>query len=170
MGVRVPPFAPYFSFNNLRLILVCSTFPVFSVRLRLGCVLLRRGERIQTIDEAAVPSRNQVDIFLRCDLDGTVSHLIANVWQRSACLMNPSKVIELFKLGEGSSPTLGIKTADVVDGFCSFLFLAFRGWLIVLWCAPWTPRTRPPPSLLVMTLRTDKRRRACARLGLTRYS
>jgi hypothetical protein len=107
----------------LRLILVCSTFPVFSVRLRLGCVLLRRGERIQTIDEAAVPSRNQVDIFLRCDLDGTVSHLIANVWQRSACLMNPSKVIELFKLGEGSSPTLGIKTADVVDGFCSFLGL-----------------------------------------------
>lgn len=36
--------------------------------------------------------------------------------------------------------------------------------------APWTPRTHPPPSLLVMTLRTDKRRRACARLGLTRYS
>ena len=36
--------------------------------------------------------------------------------------------------------------------------------------APWTPRTRPPPSLLVMTLRTDKRRRACARIGLTRYS
>ena len=36
--------------------------------------------------------------------------------------------------------------------------------------APWTPRTRPPPSLLVMTLRTDKRRRACAQLGLTRYS
>src|SRR5215831_8690059 len=30
--------------------------------------------------------------------------------------------------------------------------------------------TRPPPSLLVMTSRTDKRRRACARLGLTRYS
>jgi hypothetical protein len=36
--------------------------------------------------------------------------------------------------------------------------------------APWTPRTRPPPSLLVMTLRPDKSRRACARLGLTRYS
>src|SRR5258708_37988877 len=40
--------------------------------------------------------------------------------------------------------------------------------------APWKSlrdfRKRPPPSLLVMTLRTDKRRRACARLGLTRYS
>src|SRR5215471_15869060 len=35
--------------------------------------------------------------------------------------------------------------------------------------APWTPRTRPL-SLLVITLRTDKIRRACARLGLTRYS
>src|SRR5258708_39854214 len=40
--------------------------------------------------------------------------------------------------------------------------------------APWKSlrdfHKRPPPSLLVMTLRTDKRRRACARLGLTRYS
>ena len=49
---------------------------------------------------------------------------------------------------------------------------------------PWTPRNAPtapwksrrdlhkraPPSLLVMTLGTDKRRRACARLGLARYS
>src|SRR5262252_1268142 len=40
--------------------------------------------------------------------------------------------------------------------------------------APWTSLRDfdmlPPPSLLVTTLRTDKRRRACARLGLTRYS
>jgi hypothetical protein len=86
MGVRVPPFAPFFSFNDLRLILVCASFPVVSVRLRLGCVLLRGGERIQTIDEADVPSRNQMDVFVRCDLDGAVSHLIANVWQRSSCL------------------------------------------------------------------------------------
>ena len=37
--------------------------------------------------------------------------------------------------------------------------------------APWKSlrdfHKRPPPSLLVMTLRTDKRRRACAQLGLT---
>jgi hypothetical protein len=40
--------------------------------------------------------------------------------------------------------------------------------------APWKSlrdfHKRPPPSLLVTTLRTDKSRRACARLGLTRYS
>src|SRR6516164_6390692 len=36
--------------------------------------------------------------------------------------------------------------------------------------APWTPRTRPPPPRLVMTLRKDKRRRACGQLGLTRFT
>jgi hypothetical protein len=53
MGVRLPPFAPFFSFNNLRLILVCATFLVVNLRLRLGCVLLRGGELVQAIDEAA---------------------------------------------------------------------------------------------------------------------
>ena len=33
----------------------------------------------------------------------------------------PNKIVELFKLGEGTPPTLGIRTADVVDGFYSFL-------------------------------------------------
>ena len=40
--------------------------------------------------------------------------------------------------------------------------------------APWKSlrdfHKHPSPPLLVMNLRTDKRRRACARLGLTRYS
>jgi hypothetical protein len=35
--------------------------------------------------------------------------------------VSPGKIVELFKLGEGNPPTLGIKTADVVDGFYSFL-------------------------------------------------
>jgi hypothetical protein len=43
MGVRLPPFAPIFSFHNLRLILVCATFLVVNLRLRRGCVLLRGG-------------------------------------------------------------------------------------------------------------------------------
>lgn len=33
----------------------------------------------------------------------------------------PNKIVELFKLGEGTPPAVGIKTADVVDGFYSFL-------------------------------------------------
>jgi len=35
--------------------------------------------------------------------------------------LTPGKVIELFKLGEGMPPSLGIKTAAVVEGFYSFL-------------------------------------------------
>jgi hypothetical protein len=35
--------------------------------------------------------------------------------------INPGKIIELFKLGEGTPPQLGISTCDVVDGFYSFL-------------------------------------------------
>jgi hypothetical protein len=33
----------------------------------------------------------------------------------------PTKIIELFKLGEGTPPSLGIATSDIVDGFLSFL-------------------------------------------------
>ncbi len=35
--------------------------------------------------------------------------------------VNPAKIVELFKLGEGPPPQLGISTADVMDGFYSFL-------------------------------------------------
>ena len=47
--------------------------------------------------------------------------LLVDVQRRVFPTVNPSKIIELFKLGEGNPPTLGIKTADVVDGFYSFL-------------------------------------------------
>src|SRR5262249_52128558 len=35
--------------------------------------------------------------------------------------LTPSKIIELFRLGEGTPPQLGITTGDVVEGFYSFL-------------------------------------------------
>jgi hypothetical protein len=47
--------------------------------------------------------------------------LLVDVQRRVFTTVNPSKVIELFKLGEGNPPTLGIKTSEVVDGFYSFL-------------------------------------------------
>ena len=50
-----------------------------------------------------------------------VMELLVDVQRRVFSTVNPSKIIELFKLGEGNPPTLGIKTADVVDGFYSFL-------------------------------------------------
>jgi hypothetical protein len=35
--------------------------------------------------------------------------------------LNPAKIIELFKLGEGQPPQLGVRCADLVSGFYSFL-------------------------------------------------
>jgi len=50
-----------------------------------------------------------------------VMELLVDLQHRLFTTTTPSKIVELFKLGEGSPPTLGIKTADVVDGFYSFL-------------------------------------------------
>ena len=50
-----------------------------------------------------------------------VMELLVDVQRRVFSTVNPSKIIELFKLGEGNPPTLGVKTSDVVDGFYSFL-------------------------------------------------
>jgi hypothetical protein len=47
--------------------------------------------------------------------------LLEDLQRRVFTTVSPSKIIELFKLGEGNPPTLGIKTADLVDGFYSFL-------------------------------------------------
>jgi hypothetical protein len=50
-----------------------------------------------------------------------VMELITVVQRRVHGTLTPGKVIELFKLGEGMPASLGIKTADVVEGFYSFL-------------------------------------------------
>jgi hypothetical protein len=50
-----------------------------------------------------------------------VMELLVDVQRRVFETVSPSKIVDLFKLGEGNPPTLGIKTADVVDGFYSFL-------------------------------------------------
>jgi hypothetical protein len=47
--------------------------------------------------------------------------LLVDIQRRVFETLNPSKIIELFKLGEGNPPVLGIKTADVIDGLYSFL-------------------------------------------------
>jgi hypothetical protein len=47
--------------------------------------------------------------------------LLVDVQRRVFETATPNKIVELFKLGEGTPPALGTKTADVVDGFYSFL-------------------------------------------------
>ena len=50
-----------------------------------------------------------------------IIELITSVQPRVFNSLAPTKIVELFRLGEGDPPTLGIGTAEVVDGFYSFL-------------------------------------------------
>ncbi len=47
--------------------------------------------------------------------------LLTQVQSRVFPTLNPVKIVELFKLGEEQPPRLGIRCADVVSGFYSFL-------------------------------------------------
>jgi hypothetical protein len=50
--------------------------------------------------------------------------LIMQVQRKVHDTLAPTKIIELFKLGEGNPPVLGIRCADVLSGFYSFLGFA----------------------------------------------
>jgi hypothetical protein len=50
--------------------------------------------------------------------------LIMQVQRKVHETLAPTKIIELFKLGEGNPPVLGIRCADVLTGFYSFLGFA----------------------------------------------
>jgi hypothetical protein len=47
--------------------------------------------------------------------------LLTQVQSRVFTTLNPAKIVELFKLGDGQPTRLGIRCADVVSGFYSFL-------------------------------------------------
>ena len=50
-----------------------------------------------------------------------IVELITSVQPRVFGTLAPTKIVELFRLGEGTPPRLGITTGDVVNGFYSFL-------------------------------------------------
>jgi hypothetical protein len=50
-----------------------------------------------------------------------VMELLTQVQKRVFPTVTPGKVVEFFKLGEGTPPALGIRTGEIVTGFYSFL-------------------------------------------------
>jgi hypothetical protein len=50
-----------------------------------------------------------------------ILELLIAVQPRVFQTVTPSKIVDLFKLGEGVLPTLGIRTSEIIDGFYSFL-------------------------------------------------
>jgi hypothetical protein len=76
------------------------------------------------IDVAAVggrPLQTTLDADKHARVHDRIMELLVDLQHRVFATMNPSKIIELFKLGEGNPPVVGVKVADVVDGFYSFL-------------------------------------------------
>lgn len=54
-------------------------------------------------------------------IHGRVLELLTSLQPRVFQTVTPTKIVELFKLGEGTPPTLGIRSSEIVDGFYSFL-------------------------------------------------
>jgi hypothetical protein len=50
-----------------------------------------------------------------------VMELLTQVQKRVFDTVTPGKIVEFFKLGEGTPPALGVRTGDIVTGFYSFL-------------------------------------------------
>lgn len=50
-----------------------------------------------------------------------IVELITSVQPRVFSTLTPNKIVDLFHLGEGTPPTLGISTGEVVDSVYSFL-------------------------------------------------
>jgi hypothetical protein len=49
-----------------------------------------------------------------------VIELITHIHPKVFSSVKPTKIVELFKLGEGQPPVLGIRTTEIADGFYSF--------------------------------------------------
>jgi hypothetical protein len=88
---------------------------VWLPRLDQGTITVEKievgGRPLQT----TISNRHLAMIFERS------MELLTQVQSRVFTSLNPVKLGELFKLGEGQPPRLGIRCADVVSGFYSFL-------------------------------------------------
>lgn len=76
---------------------------------------------IEKVAAGGRPLQTTLDEQRRARVHGRVIELVTNVHPRVFSSLTPTKIVELFRLGEGTPPALGIKTAEVVDGFFSFL-------------------------------------------------
>jgi hypothetical protein len=79
------------------------------------------GIAIESIAVGGRPLQTTLDERKRALIHQRVMELLTNVQPRVFGTLNPSKIIDLFKLGDGSPPLLGTRTAEVVSGFYSFL-------------------------------------------------
>jgi hypothetical protein len=79
------------------------------------------GLGIEKVSVGGRPLTTTVDAQKRAKVHERVIELIAGLHRRVFNSVAPGKIVELFRLGEGVPPRLGIHTREVLEGFYSFL-------------------------------------------------
>ena len=79
------------------------------------------GVGIEKVAVGGRPLQVTLDDKKRALIHQRVIELITNLQPKVFGSVNPNKIVELFKLGDGTPPCLGIRTSEVVSGFYSFL-------------------------------------------------
>jgi hypothetical protein len=79
------------------------------------------GIGIEKVAAGGRPLQTTLNDKKRAMIHERIIELITTVQPRVFNTLAPTKIVELFRLGEGTPPTHGVGTGEVVDGFYSFL-------------------------------------------------
>jgi hypothetical protein len=76
---------------------------------------------VDAVEVGGMPLQTTLNEHKEARVHERVMELITQLKKRVFDGLHPSKIVQFFKLGEGSPPKLGISTSEVVTGFYSFL-------------------------------------------------
>jgi hypothetical protein len=79
------------------------------------------GIGIEKVSAGGRPLQTTLNDKKQAMIHERVVELITQLYRKIFDKTEPGKIVELFKLGDGTRPRLGIATAEIVDGFYSFL-------------------------------------------------
>jgi hypothetical protein len=79
------------------------------------------GLGIEKVAAGGRPLQTTLNEKKQAKIHERIIELITQVQPRVFPSVKATKIVELFKLAEGQPPVLGIRTAEIVDGFYSFL-------------------------------------------------
>lgn len=76
---------------------------------------------IETVEVGGMPLQTTLNEKKEARVHERVMELITQLKKRVFDSLNPGKIVEFFKLGEGTPPKNGIGTGEIISGFYSFL-------------------------------------------------
>ncbi len=79
------------------------------------------GIGVETVAVGGRPLQTTLNDKKEARIHERVLELLTIVQPRVFDKLTPAKIVDLFKLGEGTPPALGTRTCDIVNGFYSFL-------------------------------------------------